>query len=295
MAYKNAMRISSILVITKKGDDKAAKTGRSIADWLQDRDIRALVRANDPSRPPDLSGFADGPDIVMVLGGDGTLIGVARQLPSEQRIPVLGVNMGTVGFLTDMDAKDWPQRLEDLLQNDLRVTERLCLEYQVWRNGGVALQGRALNDVVVSRASLARLIRLELQLDGLSLGRVHADGLIIATPTGSTAYSVSAGGPLAHPEVGMISVTSICPFLSSFPPLVLPPDSELTVGLSNPFADVHLTLDGQEGQPLEKGDTIVVRRSAQPALFVKTPWCQFAAKLLAKGFIRDERVGRSCV
>ena len=252
-------RLQSIAVITKAYHAEAALLGRDICDWLRERNVSCRVLEHDPAG--DSLRGVESVDLAMVLGGDGTLLSVARALAGGP--PLLGVNMGRLGYLAEVTPDNWRLFLTEAMEHGLSVSERLALAWGVHRGGTVAAEGRAVNDVVVNRGSLARLISLALTVDGRRLGGVRADGLVTATPTGSTAYSVSAGGPVVHPEMDAFSVTAICPFFQDFRPLVLPGSAVLDIAVSERSADVHLTLDGQTGVALHSGDVVRIHRAEQ--------------------------------
>ncbi len=263
------IRLQSVAVITKAGHAEAAVLGRDIASWLRERGMPCQVLEHDPEG--ELRLVLSQADLAMVLGGDGTLLSVARALAGGP--PLVGVNMGRVGYLAEVTPDNWRRFLSEAMEGGLSVSERLALAWSVHRGAEVAARGRAVNDVVVNRGTLARLISLTLAVDGQRLGGVRADGLVTATPTGSTAYSVSAGGPVVHPEMDAFAVTAICPFFQDFRPLVLPGGVVLEITVSEPSADVHLTVDGQIGVSLHAGDVVRVARAEPGTLLARTgPW-----------------------
>jgi NAD+ kinase len=199
-------------------------------------------------------------DLIVVLGGDGTIIGAARLL-GDRETPVLGVNFGTLGYLADFTVEDMIPALELALAGDYTIDRRLMLAATVERNGERLLHDRVLNDVVISKSALARIIDIETLIDRKFVNRFRADGLIISTPTGSTAYNLSAGGPVIYPSMSAVVITPICPHTLSNRPLVVPDDAEFELVLQTPREEVALTLDGQVGMPLEYGDRITVRKS----------------------------------
>ena len=270
-------QLQSVAVVTKSGHAQAGALGRDIASWLDKRGVSCRVVEHDP-RGECCARLADA-DLAMVLGGDGTLLSVARALAGGP--PLVGVNMGRVGYLAEVTPDNWRRFLDRSLEHGLDVSERLALGWEVRRGDAVAARGRVVNDVVVNRGGLARLISLGLTVDGQSLGGLRADGLVTATPTGSTAYSVSAGGPVVHPEMDAFTVTAICPFIQDVRPLVLPGGSVLEVAVSESSADVFLTLDGQTGVPLRTGDVVRVARAEPGTRLARTgPWA-LAANLRA--------------
>ena len=199
-------------------------------------------------------------DLLVVLGGDGTMIAAARMV-GDHGTPVLGVNYGTLGYLADFTHEEMIPALEAVQAGDFTLDRRLMLSSEVHRGGEKLLHDRVLNDVVISKSALARIVEIETWVDGKFLNRFRADGLIVSTPTGSTAYSLSAGGPVIYPSMQAVVVTPICPHTLSNRPVVVPDDAEFELILKTPKEEVALTLDGQVGMPLEYEDRVTVRKS----------------------------------
>lgn len=299
--------IERIIVIVKENAPKARALGEEIAAWLAERSVTCAILENVSRNGEGDRGVGDccrgllqgqDPDVVLVVGGDGTFLSVARRL-TDPCAPVLGVNAGMVGFLTDLCPETWRAGLTRMFTTaetpgGLTLRHSLVLSYEMKRAGEVVAKGRAVNDLVVNRGALARLVSLNLQVDGERVGVIRADGLILATPTGSTAYSVSAGGPLVHPSLPAYSVIPICAFLSEFQPLVLPDSSLTEVTVLKASADCYLTVDGQEGFELRPGDVVSVRRDIHPLCMVETHQVGYFGKLLAKGFVRQDDKARTC-
>ncbi|HZI20178.1 MAG TPA: NAD(+)/NADH kinase [Pyrinomonadaceae bacterium] len=200
-------------------------------------------------------------DLVVVLGGDGTMIAAARMI-GDHGTPVLGVNYGRLGYLAEFTVEEMVGALEAVFSGHYRLDHRMMLSAQVLRGAETPLRDRVLNDVVISKSALARIIEIEARIDGRFVNRFRADGLIISTPTGSTAYNLSAGGPIIYPSMEAVVITPICPHTLSNRPLVVPSDAEFELTLKTPDEEVALTLDGQVGMPLQAGDRVVVRKSA---------------------------------
>jgi len=283
----NAKR--SFLLMLRTGDEHARALGQEIAAWLAAQGAGATVcehRVGDglsSCTPPAGQDW----DMVLVLGGDGTFIGVAR-VCLRLGLPVLGLNLGRVGFLAE-GAADWQKRVQALLDGNYSLSRRVCLEYRVQRRGQGVASGLAVNDVVVSRGDMARLIRLSIFREGEGarerVGAMRADGLIVSTPTGSTAYCYSAGGPLVHPEIAAFCLTPVCPFLNTFGPMVLPADAPLAVLVEERRGEVRMTVDGQRTFALECGDEGVLSRSPEDLVMAHTAGCSsYFAKLANKGF-----------
>jgi NAD+ kinase len=196
----------------------------------------------------------------VVLGGDGTLLSVARTVGPEALI--LGVNLGTLGFLTEVSRGELYPSLVQVLAGRFRVEERSLFDVDLQRNGSGLLRYRVLNDAVITKSALARIIELTLRIDGNLIARFRADGLIISTPTGSTAYNLSAGGPILSPLLPVAVLTPICPHALAMRPIVVPDAGPIEVRLETQREEVFLTLDGQEGTSLGFGDAVRVTRSA---------------------------------
>jgi NAD+ kinase len=258
-------------IVAKRHDHAASAAAERLALWLEPRRI-ASVR--DPGRP-------DGLDLVVVLGGDGTLLAAAR-LVAGTGIPVLGVNLGSLGFLTEVTQEELPRALERILAGDFRVSERMMLAARVVRGGAAVAEHTVLNDVVLTKAALARLVELAVAVDGCSITRFRGDGLIVATPTGSTAYSLSAGGPIVHPEDRSILLTPIAPHTLTLRPLMVPDQVTVSATLVRGDAEVVLTLDGQVGFPLEPHDVVEVRRAAATVSLVQSPFRSYFEVLRTK-------------
>ncbi len=264
----------SIGVCLKRAQPQAAGIVRGLEKWLLERGL--VVRLDEEAaewvgRPGEVRAeLAAAVDLVVVLGGDGTLLSVARSAGSRP-VPVLGVNLGTLGFLTEIALDDLFATLEQVLAGALRTEARMRLDVVAHRGSSVLGRFLALNDAVISGAALARMIDLETRADGLDVTTYHADGLIVATPTGSTAYSLSAGGPILMPEVEALVLTPICPHTLTQRPLVLPQTSQVEIIVRSRGDGVQVTADGQEGLGLREGDRVVVRRSEHPLLLVSSP------------------------
>ena len=274
--------VHALLLVTKPGQDDAQQTAREVQLWLREREVRTLLVENSLDQDNlELNGFV--PDAALVLGGDGTLLAVARKLRRHQ-IPLLGINLGHVGFLTEIEEEDWHPSLEQLLAQQGRISQRMALEFDVKRGDRTIHSGWALNDVVVNRGRIARLIGLDISIDSQPVGPIRADGIVVATPTGTTAYAVSAGGPLVHPELEAICMTPICPFMSHIRPMVLAAGHRIRIDITSHSAEACLTLDGQVGFDLLPGDAIHLQRSAFDARFINLHPKAYLDKLHSKGY-----------
>ena len=211
-------------------------------------------------------------DLVVVLGGDGTLIGMAGRIArSGADTPILGVNFGSLGFLTEITLPELYQALESALEGRATVEERGMLTARTVRGSHAFAEHTVLNDIVVTRGAMSRIIEMSVSVGDEPVVRFRADGLLIATPTGSTAYNMAAGGPIVHPAVDAILLTPIAPHTLSNRPIVIPATAEVHVRpITEENAEVFVTFDGQAGFPLQADDIVSVRRAAQPLRIVKS-------------------------
>lgn len=206
--------------------------------------------------------------LVFVLGGDGTLLGMARRF-AKYRLPILGFNVGNLGFLSEAEPENLSMAVDRVMSGDYVVEERLMVEAEVIRNGKVIERGVALNDIGIAKGSFGRIISCTVEMNGMPLGSYSGDGLIVSTPTGSTAYSLSCGGPIVYPEIQALLLTPICPHTLTSRPMVLPANSVLEMRVSASHLDMGITIDGQIGYPLQDGDMVRVKKSDYPALLIK--------------------------
>lgn len=202
-------------------------------------------------------------NLLITFGGDGTLLSVARHAPPD--VPILGVNMGTLGFLTEVRVEEFPETLEHVLAGDFQSEERMTFDVSV-RDRSY----RVLNDATINKSALARIVDMRVTVSGAFVSNFRADGLIVATPTGSTAYNLSAGGPIIHPTMSAIVITPICPHMLTNRPIVLPASLDVEIRIATENQEIFLTLDGQEGLPLTADDTVRVRRSESSVTLVRT-------------------------
>ena len=267
--------MANITIISKKGDDLARKLGFEMRGWFKQRGVEVSLLENvaHHAQRAGREGFAlqIPPDslAVVVLGGDGTLLSVARLL-EDQTIPVLGVNIGGMGFLTEVSIEECYRFFEDILEQRYEVERRMRLKATFFRDSDCIVDSTVLNDVVINKAVLARIVDLEVTIDGLPLTTYRADGLIVATATGSTAYNLSAGGPIVYPTAEVIILTPICEFSLTNRSIVLPGDAQVDIRVGTKATDVTLTCDGQVGCELLAGDLVSIKRAAEPLLLVKS-------------------------
>ena len=219
-------------------------------------------------------------DLLITFGGDGTLLSVARYAPKG--VPVLGVNMGTLGFLTEVRVDEFPQVLESVLSGKYSAEERVTFDVVVEGDKREKRSYRVLNDATINKSALARIVEMRVTVSGVFVSTFRADGLIVSTPTGSTAYNLSAGGPIIYPTMGAVVITPICPHMLSNRPIVLPDTLEIEIGIVTKNQEIFLTLDGQEGLPIGENDRVCVRKSDQAVLLVQSPNKNYFAVLRNK-------------
>ncbi|GMU65449.1 MAG: NAD kinase [Acidobacteriota bacterium] len=263
--------LGAVGVVAKRAP-AAAAVAHELAEWLARRGHPVLL---DPVTRADIARTDLGEltaaarcDLIVVLGGDGTLLSVARRHAGGP--PILGVNLGRLGFLTEVARDDLYPALVDILAGRFEVEERSLFEVLLIRADGRKRRYLALNDAVITKTALARIIELHVSVDGRPVSRYRADGLVISTPTGSTAYNLSAGGPILHPQLPVAVLTPICPHTLTLRPLVVPDTSVVEVTLETPRESVYLTVDGQEGDEMGEGDRVRIRRHADPVRLVRT-------------------------
>jgi NAD+ kinase len=258
-------QIQKVAIFAKMHDPRCQGIASDLIEWLKVRERQPLV---EPSLArliahPDLlteEEIRDQAELVVVLGGDGTLISVAR-LFSGRDVPILAVNLGSLGFLTEITVEELYPRLELCLQSTPRVSVRMMLMVTLLREGKQSETYHVLNDVVINKGALARIVDLETRINKQFLTTYKADGMIVATPTGSTGYSMSAGGPIIHPQMSCIVITPICPHTLTNRPIVVSDESIISVTIKSTFDEkVYLTLDGQVGIELQEGDSVEVRK-----------------------------------
>ncbi len=263
----------TIGLVVKRQRAEAAELAGTVAKQLRRRGITVLVEremaAIGDVQVVDKSEMVRVADLIVVLGGDGTLLGVGR-LAGAREVHVLGVNLGGLGFLTEVSTGDALSAIERVCTGDYQLDRRTMLAVRVLRGTTVVASSQVLNDAVINKSALARIIDLDTSIDDEYLCVYKADGLIVTTPTGSTAYSLSAGGPLVGPGVGVMLLAPICPHTLTLRPLVIADTSVVRVQLRAPDQEVFLTLDGQEGIPLVDGDVVEIKRSPHTVALVRT-------------------------
>ncbi len=266
--------IRRVGVVLKTTSPEAANLGRQLLLELDrlgleaviDRESAQVLDSDDEIEREDLPGLVD---LVVVLGGDGTLLSVTRGALGGT--PILGINMGTLGFLTEHPAEQLLPILHEVLDGRAKTAQRERLLVTIETPGREPITRCVLNDAVVNKSALARIVALSVKVNGEFVSRFRADGLIVATPTGSTAYNLSAGGPILFPTLETIVVTPICPHALTNRPIVLSLDSTIEVRLESLSEEVYLTLDGQQGYPISTSDVIQIERCPDPVTLITHP------------------------
>jgi len=270
------MKLESVGICLKQDQPQARGTVTRLVAWLEERSIRVLADSRCAGwlgvEAESRESLAQKVDLIVALGGDGTLLSVARAT-GARAVPILGVNLGRLGFLAEISLDEVLATLSKAHAGDLDGVSRMRLDVRVNREGREIGAFLALNDAVITHAQIARMIDVDVYADSARVTTYHADGLIVATPTGSTAYSLSAGGPLLAPDLAAIVLTPICPHSLTQRPLVLPETAEIEVVPHGRAERASLTVDGQVGVGvLEEGDRIVICRSSHPVEIVASPF-----------------------
>jgi NAD+ kinase len=273
------MAITRVGLVAKRGLDAAANILAELAGWLEARNVRAVFEvetaklvglpAGRPTSTRDELPKAC--DLVVILGGDGTLIGMAGRIAQAGTdVPILGVNFGSLGFLTEITLPELHDALESTLAGTAEIDSRMMLLARTLRENQPFSEHAVLNDIVITKGALSRIVEISVSVGDESVTRVRADGLIIASPTGSTAYNLAAGGPIVHPSLDAILLTPIAPHTLSNRPVVIPAASEVHVRpIMDSNSEVFVTFDGQSGFPLQSSDIVSVRRAPRPLQIIK--------------------------
>ncbi|HKV24002.1 MAG TPA: NAD(+)/NADH kinase [Candidatus Acidoferrum sp.] len=273
---QNPSTFRTIGIVSRPRRQNLSAVMPPLLKWLQDRGLRVIydeetaAALSDPKHGQSREHLADQADILLVLGGDGTLLAAAR-VAASRGIPILPINLGSLGFLTSFTVEELYPALEETLAGRSSMSERVMLQVELVRTNAVVDQQHVLNDAVLNKSALARMIEVELSIDDEFVCRYRADGLVVATPTGSTAYSLSAGGPIVHPTVEAFVVTPICPHTLTDRPVVIRDSCRIEVKLAGDAESVFLTLDGQMGIPMQAEDRIRITRSSQCLKLIQPP------------------------
>jgi len=255
------MNIRFVGIMTKHNTPKVQQSGDELAEWFSRLGIKADLNRIDPEM-----------DMLVILGGDGTLLHVADQA-SRHNIPVVGINLGSLGFLTEVAADEMVPTLQAIMNSRITIEERMMLSIRLVGGAGQRDRGPALglNEVAIVKGNTEKVIRLCSWADEEYITTYKADGLIISTPTGSTAYNLSAGGPIVHAELDVLLVTPICPFMLESRPVLLSPQTRITTQLAHPAGDVKVMVDGRFFADMRENDCLVVEAAANPLRLISSP------------------------
>ena len=275
------MPVTTVGLVAKNRLDAAREPLAELAGWLEARGVRTVFEEDTaalaglpPGRPTSSKDeLPKTCDLIVVLGGDGTLIGMAGRIAeADVDIPILGVNFGSLGFLTEITLPELYPSLESVLAGKAKIDSRLMLRAKTMRGVRVLADRIALNDVAVTKGALSRIIELSVTVDGIAALHVRADGLIVASPTGSTAYNLAAGGSIVHPAVQAMLLTPIAPQILTNRPILVPADAEVRVQPSTHTShdEMFVTFDGQSGHGLQAGDTIHITRAERPLRLIRS-------------------------
>lgn len=246
---------------------------KRIVDFYKTKKVKLLL----PQKAADELGYAhlgtenlleEKIDIGLTIGGDGTLLNACRKV-ADRDIPVCGINIGRLGFLADIELTELESKLDKILNNDYRIEERLMIAAIIKRDRVMTYVGSAINDIVVTKGGFARMLTLGLSIDDYLVANYQADGLIVSTSTGSTGYSLSAGGPIINPSLKLLLVTPICPHTLNARPMIISQDEEVRINIAASHTDIILTFDGQDSYHLLPGDEVIVKKSPLIAQIIK--------------------------
>ena len=263
-------------IICKPIKDVVSSVVPPLVEWLRGHKIEVLIDQETqacvgvPTHALSREALGEKIDILIVLGGDGTLLSAARAL-GGQRVPILAVNLGGLGFLTSVTLDELYPLLEQVLAGKHRTSERMMLDAEILRDGQSGGRQCALNDAVGNKGAIARMLDFDVLVNGDAVGRYRADGIIVATPTGSTAYSLVAGGPIMDPDLDAFIITPICPHMLTNRPLVIPGSAKVELDFAAADDPVYITLDGQIGFELKANDRVAITKSANRVALVRPP------------------------
>lgn len=282
-------------IIGKANINKTYEIAKELSAWFRQRGVEVVLEKEIANRirRKNSAPAAEIPklvDVILVFGGDGTFLGVAR-MACKHGTPLLGINLGGLGFLTEITVDEIYPMMERILSGDYEIEDRCMLRTTVRRGKTGAKHYEVLNDVVINKEAEARIIDLEIFIEGSHVTTYKADGIILSTPTGSTAYSLSAGGPIVHPSLPVTIITPICPHTLTNRPLVVSNEMKVEIKITTQEPDTYLTLDGQIGMRLRTGDVIEVRRSDTLVKLIKSPFRDYFTILKTK-LMWGERYGK---
>jgi NAD+ kinase len=269
------MKIKKVGIVANTEKEKLPQYARSLISWLGEKGMEVLAEAASGAKMGITGGYtwenlARKAQLIIVLGGDGTMLRAARHL-AKYDVPIVGINMGSFGYLTEVNFNEMYSALEYILAGNYATERRMMLDVTISHGKTIINAGTVLNDVVINRGNLSRIVELETAINDQYLMTYKADGLIISTPTGSTAYSLSAGGPIVYPEKDLIIINPICPHTLTNRPIIIPQDSDLRVTMWSKEKGATLTLDGQESFRIRSGDVINVKKSKLVTKLVLSP------------------------
>ena len=282
--------MDSFYIITNKDKDPGFQTTRFVKEYLEKRGKKCMIRENmvdsgGSYKYTDAAGIPEDVDCVLVLGGDGTLLQASRDL-TERDLPLLGINMGTLGYLAEVDRKGIEPALERLLAGEYQIVSRMMISGEVYHQGKKVMEDLALNDIVIGRYGRLRIIDFKIYVNGEYLNRYSADAMVISTPTGSTGYSLSAGGPIVSPEASMLLMTPVAPHTLNTRSIILPDDAKITVemlpGHSRSGDDAEVTFDGDTSVRLTCTDKVVIRKAVKKTRLIKINQISFLEVLRTK-------------
>jgi NAD+ kinase len=263
-------------IISKPIESVVSGVVPPLIEWLRERKIDVYIDTETQgcihleAKCIEREKMAEHIDLLIVLGGDGTLLSAARAVGAF-KVPILAVNLGGLGFLTSVTLEELYPVLEQAIAGENRTSERMMLEAEISRKGASAIRQLALNDAVANKGALSRMLEFDVYVDRDHVGRYRADGLIVATPTGSTAYSLAAGGPVVHPDLDAFVITPICPHMLTNRPFVIPGSAKVEIDFAPADEPVYLTLDGQIGFELEPADRVSITKSSSKVVYVRPP------------------------
>jgi len=272
--------IKTVLIFVSRKHPLGQQVRRDILQWLKKQSIKTIDASDSSGRLSEKA--TRGVDVAVCVGGDGTFLRLIRRLETKDLFPIMGVNLGTLGFITEIPIDHWQGVLERVLQGRYLEQSRRLLHVELWRNGKLKEAGTAFNDVVITKDATTSMIRFKISMGDESLISVRADGYVVATSTGSTAYSLSAGGPIVHPEVSGMLLTAICPHTLSARPFILPESAEIMVEPSDYQGKAYLVYDGLINYELAPQDTLRVRLSSMALRLVRFPNMRWSETIRSK-------------
>ena len=267
--------MKKIGIFCKPKAPSAAKILGKLIPWLRNQNYYIFLDAGtaaiiSEASSHEKSEISQQSDLLIVLGGDGTLLGVARAA-HPFKVPILAVNLGSLGFLAEISIEELYSTLKNILAGKFEIENRMLLNACIWRSKEKVEDHNVLNDVVINKGAVARVINLQVLVNGQYMTSYRADGLIIATPTGSTAYSLSAGGPIIHPSMHTLVLSPICPFTLTNRSILIPDQSIIQVKLAAEYDDVRVTLDGQEGYDMKAEDILEIKKTKTTLQLIRGP------------------------